>query len=493
MDWLKCLKMHPRGLRMNSSFESMEKSRRHRLGMVVIATLVVGCTVLPPESRIGDAGVAPGAWTATKAGKAGIDDDWVDRFGSKDLRKLVAEAYASNPNLQASAARVERASAVARGAGAAARPQINAAVQSSRDKRNFIGFPGGGGSIINNAYGTSLNLQWEIDLWGKLRAGEQASVADLQAEGFTYRGARASLAAQVVRGWLLLAETNEQIQLAERAVKVRKDTAELIRGRFELAAEDAGATASQLRLAETDVATAEASLAQRRGDRDQAQRQLEILLGRYPSADIVGSASLPKVPRTPPAGLPSELLLRRPDILAAERRLAGAGKREDEANLAFYPSFSLTGSGGSSTDQLRNIFDSNFGVWSILGQASQPILNGGALKSQRDTRTAEEKEALANLQQTVLQGFGEVETALAADRFLAEREKSTGEALRIAEDGAESSAVDFELGTGDVLTLLASQNRQIELAAQRLTLRRLRLDNRVNLHLALGGDYNISK
>ncbi|MBK1826253.1 efflux transporter outer membrane subunit [Haloferula rosea] len=463
-------------------------------GLALIGALLAGCATLPPDSRMGQGGSAPGAWTATKAGKAGIDDQWVDRFGSRDLQALVAEAYASNRNLQAAAARVERASAVARGAGVAARPQLNAAVNGSRDKRNFIGFPGGGGGgNISNAYGASLNLQWEIDLWGKLRAGEEASLADLQAEGYTYRGARASLAAQVVRGWLLLAESNEQIELAENALKVRKDTAELIRSRFELAAEDAGANASQLRLAETDVATAEAALAQRQGDRDQAQRQLEILLGRYPSAEITGSAKLPKVPKFPPAGLPSELLLRRPDILTAERRLAAAGRREDEARLAFYPSFSLTGSGGSSTEQLRNIFDSSFGVWSIAGQATQPILNGGALRSQLDTRTAEEKEALSNLQQTVLSGFGEVETALAADRFLAERERATGEALRIAVDGAESSAVDFGLGTGDVLTLLASQNRQIELAAQQLTLRRLRLDNRVNLHLALGGDYKISK
>lgn len=456
--------------------------------------LTLGCTVLPPESRMGDAGGAPGAWSATKAGKVGIDDRWVDRFGSRDLEKLVAEAYANNRDLQASAARVERASALAKGAGAAARPQLSAGFQGSRDKRNFIGFPGvGGGSTIADTYGASLNLQWEIDLWGKIRAGEQASVADLQAEGFTFRAARASLAAQVVRSWLLLAETNEQIALAEEALKVRKDTAELIRSRFELAAEDGGATASQLRLAETDVATATASLAQRRGDKDQAQRQLEILLGRYPSAEVSGGARLPSLPKTPPSGLPSELLMRRPDILAAERRLAASGRREDEARLAFYPSFSLTGSGGQSTDQLRNIFDSNFGVWSILGQASQPILNGGALRSQLETRSAEEKEALANLQQTVLRGFSEVETALAAERFLAQREAAIQEALELARDGASSAERDFSLGTSDVLTLLASQNRRIDLAAQQLTLRRLRLDNRVNLHLALGGDYKITK
>lgn len=440
---------------------------------------------------MGEAGGAPGAWTATREAKAGIDDSWVDRFGSRDLSQLVVEAYSSNRDLQAAAARVERASATARGAGAAARPQLNAAVNGSRDKRNFIGFPGAAGSSISNAYGASLNLQWEIDLWGKIRSGEQASLADLEAEGYTYRGARASLAAQIVRAWLLLAETNEQIVLAKDSLRVRKDTADLIRDRFELAADEASATASQLLLAETDVATAQSALSLREGERDQARRQLEILLGRYPSADLVGSAKLPKVPQFPPSGLPSELLLRRPDILAAERRLAASGKREDEARKAFYPSFSLTGSSGQSTSELNNIFDSGIGVWSIAGQAVQPILNGGALKSQLETRTAEEKEALANLQQTVLSGFGEVETALAADRYLAEREHSTGQALELATDGAESAVRDFVLGTGDVLTLLASENRRITLATQRLTLRRLRLDNRVNLHLALGGDYKL--
>lgn len=453
--------------------------------------MLAACAVLPPGSRMGEAGDAPERWTATREAKVGIDDHWVNRFGDRNLVKLVGEAYNSNRDLQAAAARVQRAAAVAKGAGAAARPQVNAAITGSRDKRNFIGFPGAGGSSISESYGASLNISWEPDLWGKIRAGEQASLADLEAEGWIYRGARASLAAQVVRAWLLLAEANEQIALAEEALKVRRDTDELIRGRFESAADEGAASASQLRLAETDVATAKANLSQRQSERDQAQRQLEILLGRYPSAAISGSAKLPKVPKTPPAGLPSELLLRRPDILSAERRLASTGKRLKEARLAFYPSFPLTANGGNSSSQLANIFDSSFGVWSIAGQMAQPILNGGQLRSQVEVRSAEEREALANLQQTVLGGFGEVETALASDRYLAARESSIGEALELATDGAESATRDFALGTGDVLTLLASENRRIELATQRLTLRRLRLDNRVNLHLALGGDYKL--
>ena len=442
-----------------------------------------------------EAGKQPGAWTATKEAKAGIDDRWVDRFGDASLRNLVAEAYTANGDLRAAAARVERAAALARGAGASSRPQLNAAGDAARTKRNFIGFPdfgaGAPSSIINDSYGVALNLSWEIDLWGMVRAGERAAIADMQAQCANYRAARSSLAAQVVRAWLVLAESNEQIDLARQTVKVREDTAALIRDRFELAAGDGDGIASQLRLAETDVATARAALAQREGDRDGARRQLEILLGRYPSADLTGVARLPKVPATPPVGLPSELLLRRPDFVAAERALAAAGERRTEARKAFYPSFSLTGNAGTSSEALRDVLDSSFGVWAIAGRAVQPILTGGALQAQLEARTAEEKEALANLQQTVLRGFGEVETALAADSFLVERERALEAAHAMAEDGAKSAERDFALGTGDVLTLLAAQTRRIDLAVQRLALRRLRLDNRVNLHLALGGDYRI--
>ena len=243
--------------------------------MGALPLMLVACAVLPPGSRMGESGDAPERWTATREAKAGIDDKWVDRFGDRDLVNLVGEAYASNRNLQAAAARVERAAAVAKGAGAAARPQVNAALTGSRQKQNFIGLPIAGGlSSISDSYGATLNVSWEPDLWGKIRAGEQASLADLESEGWVYRGARASLAAQVVRAWLLLAEANEQIALAEKALTVRRDTDELIRGRFELAADDGAASASQLRLAETDVATAKANLSQGQSERDQAHRQL---------------------------------------------------------------------------------------------------------------------------------------------------------------------------------------------------------------------------
>lgn len=465
-----------------------------RFVLMSLALLWAGCGITPLPDRMEEGASAPGSWSATPQARKGMDERWVDRFGGRDLQALVAEAHQANRDLQAAAARVERAAVVARAAGADALPQVNAALSGSRDKRNFIGFPFGGGGVlsnINNSYGAQLSLSWEIDLWGRIRAGQRAALADLEAQGQQYRAARASLTAQVVRAWLLLAELNGQIQLATRALQSRLDTEELVRGRFERAVGGLQASPSQVRLAQTDVETARAALAARRGERDQALRQLELLLGRYPAAKLTGSSELPRLRDMPPAGLPSELLLRRPDILAAERQLAAAGSRRQEALRAFFPSFSLTGSGGRSTEQLGEISNSDFGVWSIAGQLVQPILQGGRLKANLEARGAEEREALARLQQVVLQGFSEVETALAAEGFLATRLAAIESACDLAREAEESAREEFSRGTADVLTLLAATSRRIELESQVLTLRRLRLDNRINLHLALGGDYRL--
>lgn len=465
--------------------------------VVVVALVLGGCVVKPPDSRMGEAGMsAPGAWTATKQAKAGVDTNWVARFGDRGLVRMVDEALAANPDLRASAERVKRAAALAKASGAAARPQAGVGLLGSRQEQKYIGLPIGGGtdplSSIYSSYGSSLNVSWEPDLWGKVRAGERAAVADLEAQGWAYRGARASLGAEVARAWLALAEANEQVALANKVIKVRSDTVETISDRFARALAGEGGTAAELRLAQADRASAEATLAQREGERDSAIRRLEVLLGRYPSGQLTGSAKLPSVPKRPPAGLPSELLLRRPDILAAERQFAASGQRVKEARLAFYPSFSLTGSLGTVTNQLKSVLDSDFGVWSIVGQLSQPILAGGTLKSQLEARRAEDREAVANLQGVVLKGFGEVETALAADAYLAAQEKATATAVARAVEASEAAVEDYAGGTGDVLTMLAAQSRAVLLSSQQLSLRRLRLENRVNLHLALGGDYKPS-
>jgi len=465
------------------------------LGMV--AFILMGCSATVPGLRLGEAQAgAPGRWSATPEARSGIDTRWVSRIGGRRATSLVDEALSANPDMRVAAERVNRAVAASRTAGAALKPSIEAGLSGDRSRQVFVGFPFGGGGVpssLSDNYGASLTASWEPDIWGFARAGQAALIADAQAEGQAYRAARASLAAQVVRAWLALAEANEQIALAEKSTFLFKQTMEIVRDRFTSALAEEGGSASQYRLAESQFETSKATLAQRQGEREQAIRQLELLLGRYPAGAIASSETLPTIPAMPPAGLPSELLLRRPDILAAERRFASSGSRLEQGRLAFYPSLKITATGGTRTDSLRKLIDSDFGIWSLAGAISQPIWKGGALRSEYDRLKADDRSALASLQSAVLKAFGEVEQALVADRFLAQRGTAITAAAKSATESADSAKLDYAGGTGDALTLITAQSNRITLASQLVTLRRLRLDNRVSLHLALGGDYRVGK
>lgn len=452
---------------------------------------------MSPESRIGQAG-APGAWAATKEAKAGIDRRWIAKIGGSELRGLVDQAISNNQDLKAAAARVDRAGAEAKIAGAGRLPSLGLGTDGRRTKQNFIGFPFGaaGGGIpsnISEQFGVNLNAAWEIDVWGRAKAGQEAAIADAQARAYDYEAARVSLAGQVTKAWLALGEANEQVALAEDALLARRTLADAVRQRFERAIAEDGGSASQVRLTEAEIANGQGDLAQRKQERERVLRQLEILLGKYPSGTLLAGARLPIFPAKTPAGLPSELLLRRPDILAAERNLAFSGRRVKQRELARFPSLSLTGSGGTSSDSMRDVLNSNFGIWSLGGSLTQPIFQGGEITGEIEKAKATDREQSALLQKTVLDAFGEVEQALVAESFLAERERAGKRASELAAEAFSRADEEFSAGTTDVLTLIEAKQQAINTASQYVAVRRLRLENRVDLHLALGGDFRAGK
>jgi NodT family efflux transporter outer membrane factor (OMF) lipoprotein len=458
--------------------------------------LLIGCAAISPESRIGEAG-APGAWAASREARAGIDRKWVGKIGGAELRGLVDAALSNNQDLKAAAARVDRAAAEARIAGAGRLPSLSTGGSGSRDKRNFISFPfGGGGGVpsnISQQFGVNLNAAWEIDVWGRAKAGQEAAIADAQARAYEYAAARVSLAGQVTKAWLALGEANEQVVLAETAVQAAGVLADAVRERFDRAIADGGGTASQVRLTEAERATRQAALAQRKQEHGRVLRQLEILLGKYPSGTLAAGARLPVFPGPTPAGLPSELLQRRPDILAAERNLAASGRRVKERKLARFPSLSLTASGGTATESIRDVLRSDAAVWAVGGSLTQPIFEGGRIAGAIETADAEEREDMAILRKTVLDAFGEVEQALTAESYLAERERASRQAADLAAEAATRAGEEYAAGTGDVLTLIEATLFQIDSASQYTAIRRLRLENRADLHLALGGDFSAAK
>ena len=460
----------------------------------VLLVLIAGCSAVPPDSRMGDVeGSAPGSWAASREARAGVDSQWINRFGDRDLQRMVREGYARNYDLKLAEERVSEAASNARLAAVPGRPQATAGVDGSYRRQQFLGFPGGGGDTTFESYSSAVDVTWELDIWGRIRSAEAAELAQFEARGYEVRAARASLAAQIARSWFALGEANEQIALGKTALGIRQKTEQAILDRFELALEQEGGTASQVRLARTETEAARENIARWEGERARALRDVELLVGRYPVGSDLSRQGLPKIPSSPPAGLPSELLLRRPDILIAERNYAGAGKRVDEARLAMFPSLSLTGGIGSSTDDISKLLDSEFGSWNMGAGVTQALLTGGRLRYEKFARESRERQTLIELQKTVLDAFGEVEQALVADRYLARRVAAQSAAAKEAREAAKSAADEFAEGTTDVLTLLASENQAIGTAQGLITLRRAQLDNRVALHLALGGDYKVSK
>ena len=437
----------------------------------------------------------PGTWAATREGRAGVDTDWVPHMGSPRLEALVREALAHNPDLKIAAARVEQARTFVKAAGAQRQPKLDMEGTGTKSERNFVGFPFGDGGVLSlNTEMYSLNFlaNWEVDLWGRIRASVSAAAAATQAAELDARAARSLVAAQTVRAWFALLEANEQADLAQQAIAAAEDTEKSLEERFRTGqAGDQSGLGAQLRLARSDIQSAKSALEARKEAQGQSARALELLLGRYPQGDRRTADRLPALTSPPPPGLPSEILQRRPDILAAERRFAAQGMREKEALRALFPSFKLTGTLGSNTDNISRLLSSDFGVWSLGTNVSQPILTGGAALAEIRNRRGQQGEALATLQKTVLHAFGEVENALEAEAFLRRREEFLSEAVRLATEADAEARANFRQGLGDILTVLTTQQRAIQARSSLAALRRLRLDNRVSLHLAIGGDFQV--
>lgn len=463
------------------------------IAIPLAALLLSGCaqTLQRPQHALDV--TPPERWSAPVAIPEAPDGDWWAYFGDAGLDETITSALERNRNLEAAAARIETARAQARIAGAPLLPAAEVGLNRTRQRNNFIGFPIPGRegdvlSTINTNIGLSFNVSWEPDVWGKVRASRLASTAQLQAAEADLGAARLSLTGQVSKSWFAAIEAQRQVGLARASLESFRLSAERVRARFE-----SGVRPSlDLRLALTEVSRAESNLEQRRQQLDAAKRQLETLMGKYPEGEYALAEDLPRCPRGVPAGLPSELVHRRPDLQAAERRLLAADARIAESRADLRPRFNLTGSTGTATNQFQNVLNGDLLVWSLLSGVTQPLFNNGRLKAQVSQNEAASREAAALYEDAILTAYREVETTLAAEAYLAEQEAALEAATEQAAAAEELAAQRYRAGLADIITLLQSQRTAIESESALLSLRRARLDNRVDLHLALGGGFSMT-
>jgi multidrug efflux system outer membrane protein len=466
------------------------------LGLLIVS-LGTACVSAPAADP--DLGVSvPDQWTASSGETAAETSTaaakpWWENFGDDRLDLLIDDALARNHDLLAAAARVDAAAAQARIAGADLYPQIGAGVNVSRGKNNLFGIPIPGRegqvlSITTSSFGASLNLSWEVDLWGRLRAQRNAATAQASATAADFAGARLSLAGQTAKAWFAVLEGHQQAELARSTLDSRRLSRERIRRRYLLGTRPA----LELRFATTQEASARAVLALRERQLDLAMRQLDLLLSRYPDAKLeipIVDSTLPPPPRAVPAGLPAELVARRPDLAAAEYRLAAAGFDVKRARASLYPRLSLTGSAGTLSAEVEEILNDDFSVWSLAAGLLQPIFQGGRLRAGVDLSEAQYRQISEDYIQRVLRAFGEVESALAAERLLAEQEEALEEAARQSIASEKLAQDRYDAGLQDYLSFLEAQRNSFLAKSELISAKRQRLDARIDLYLALGGDY----
>ncbi len=446
----------------------------------MFALLLVGCKTLP-ERQAGNAGIAtPARWQAGSRVDPCAVEHWAAAFADPTLTTLIHAALNHNFDLQAAAARVNAARETAVIAGAGRLPQLSFVPGYQRSRVRDGGFA----ATESGAFEALFNVSWEIDLWGRIRSLQQAAQQEADAVAADFYGARLSLAARTAQSYFELIEANLQIQVAEQSVKDRRAIVELVRGRF-----NRGLTRGlDLRLVLTDLANAEAGLADARNQLQLITRRLEVLLGGYPHGTLTQTKQLPAPPASLAAGLPSQLMTRRPDLNAAIRRLRSADAGLNSAQMALLPRITLTANGGTASSALADIIDPRAAIWNLTMGLVQPIFRGGQLQADIRLNKALVDEALNSYRGAALNAFREVEQALAAEQWLRIREQALREAVAQTEASRKLAVYSYGQGLIEILTLLDSYRSTLETQSAHLAVRRQLLNNRINLYLALGGD-----
>ncbi len=403
--------------------------------------------------------------------------DWVASLEDAALGALVDEALASNTSIRIAEDRFKAALARADISAANLLPSVTGSVGAGRTER--------GNDLIADSSSLSfgVNASWEADVWGRVRDNVKSSELDAGALQADYAAARLSVAGQVSQNWFDLIEARLLSELSERDVETQERALRLTTRRFE-----GGVTgSSDVRLARSSLASAQALQATRAQRQSALARSLEVLLRRYPSEAIEAAVNLPELPELTGVYSPESVLRRRPDILAAERRMQSAGLQVDVARKALLPSLSLSGGVNSNGTALNNIFDIDSMVASLTAGLTQPIFQGGRLKANVEQQKAVLSQQLESYAATALNAYLEVENALDGENRLLERETALRVSLEEAVQAENRLSTRYSEGLATILQLLDAQSRRISAESQLIGARKERLANRVRLHVALGG------
>jgi NodT family efflux transporter outer membrane factor (OMF) lipoprotein len=447
------------------------------ISVLLVELLLTGCAgtsyqrpdvPVPPSYR--------GADTLPETGSLG-EVKWQDLIHDEELSRLIQEALAHNFDVQIAAARVLEARAQLSVSRSARLPSLDA--QAAYSNSRIVEFD----SSATNPF---ISLGWELDLWGRIRNTNAAARAALLASEQARRAVLQTLVSDVAGAYLLLRDLDLELEITQRALKLREDSLELV----QLRVDNGYSSEIDLHQAEVLVKSAHTALIGLELQNEQTENQLSILLGRNPGPILRGRSLIEQAPppRLPP-GLPSTLLDRRPDIRQAEQQLIGDHALVAVAKAAFFPAISLTASTGFESSALLNLLNASNGTWLFGPAASLPIFHAGAIRAGVHIAEARRQQDLLVYQQAVQQAFREVADSLAGSRKLAELRTEQEGLVESLREGAELADLAYRGGLVSYLEYLDSERQLLDAQLQLVQIRRQELTNVITLYRSLGGGW----
>ena len=421
---------------------------------------------------------APAAWSMALSENVKGPENWLQEFSDPKLMALIKEGQENNLDLKIAAGNMESAWLLAEKSGVALQPNVNLSLD-----RGQSGSVDGGGS--SPSVGVGLQVGWELDVWGRIRSGTTSAEAQAQASQADYLFAKHSLSANIAKTYFKVIEAKLQAKITTENLTVLKKTMSITQVKYD----NGLLTGQDVAVNKANLANASDQLITTQSAKREAIRALEVLLGRYPDASLDIPDVLPDLPAPPPADLPSSVLERRPDIIAAERQVAAAYSATDQAKAAQLPRFSLSGNLGGSSDSLSNVLSPSNVAWQLASNLLVPLFDGGSRKIDVEIANVEQQQALDNYRKSALSAFSEIEQNLDNGHDFASRENALEEAYQESKKALKIANIRYQEGENELLDTLQIQQQAMSAKSSLLSIKRSQLEQRVNLYLALGGSW----
>jgi len=457
---------------------------RKPLLVSLVALLVGGCMVGPDYVR--PPVDAPAAWRLSEPEvKELANTAWWEQFGDPVLNELVATALRENKDLMIATARVDEFAGNYGFVRSGLFPQVGAGYEAKRQRDISAVVVGAGEGATYNSYSAVLNASWEIDIWGRIRRQTEAANAQLLASEEGRRGVILSLVGSVAGAYINLRNLDRQLEIARATAKSRGESYELFKLRFE------GGVISLLELSQNKSQYEEALATIPPLEKAIAQQEngLSVLLGRNPGpiprGKDIDQLTLPAIP----AGLPSELLERRPDIRRAEQNLIAANALIGAAKAAYFPTISLTGLFGFASPSLSNLFQGQNKVWSYGVPITMPIFTAGAVAGQVQAAEAGQQQALFGYQKAIQQAFREVDDSLADQDRTREQLLAQRRQVEALQQYATMARLRYENGYTSFIEVLDAERSLFNVQLQYTQTHQVQLQAMINLYLAMGGGW----